>query len=207
MTTAIRLSDQAMPPRKVWSRKEYENLVALGALTSADRLELLEGEIVCKMPQNTPHSTGIRLSEKLLNRIFVEGYDVRAQLPLAVTEDSEPEPDIAVVLGDARDYEVEHPTTAALVVEIADSTLLTDRKIKARLYASAGVREYWIVNLNDRVLEVHRNPTPAMETGAEAGYENIHIYAEAQSLTPLAAPEAIILVSDLLPRRRPEAKT
>ncbi|HLK56186.1 MAG TPA: Uma2 family endonuclease [Chthonomonadaceae bacterium] len=204
MTTATLPPGQPMPPRKLWSRKEYEHLIDLGVFTPDDRLELLEGEIVYKMPQNTPHSTGIRLSEKLLNRIFAEGYDVRAQLPLAVSDDSEPEPDIAVVLGDVRDYEVEHPTTAVLVIEVADSTLMTDRKIKARLYARAGVLEYWIVNLNDRVLEVHRNPTVNVENSGEPGYVVIQTYAETESLAPLAMTNAVILVSDLLPRRNTE---
>ncbi len=83
-------------------------------------------------------------------------YTVRNQMPLALDENSEPEPDVAVVPGKARDYTQAHPTTAVLVVEVADATLRLDRKTKQAVYARNGIAEYWIVNLKDNSLEVYR---------------------------------------------------
>jgi Uma2 family endonuclease len=95
-----------------------------------------------------------------LNRLLIlavgDGAFVLPQLPLAAADDSEPEPDLALV--PAGDYEREHPRTALLVIEIADSSVRKDRNIKAPIYAAAGVAEYWIVFVSERVVEVHREP-------------------------------------------------
>jgi Uma2 family endonuclease len=84
---------------------------------------------------------------------------VRIQLPLALSEYDEPFPDLAVVSGSPRDYLAQHPTSALLVVEVSEASLKTDREVKGSLYASAGIPEYWILNLRERVLEVYREPT------------------------------------------------
>ena len=112
------------------------------------------------MPKNPPHSIATILASKFLERIFHEGYHVRTQEPFVVSDISEPEPDIAVVAGEIQDYLAEHPSVAALLVEISDSTLTKDRSTKASLYARARVEDYWVLNLIDRVLEIHRQPAP-----------------------------------------------
>jgi Uma2 family endonuclease len=186
------------PQRKRWSRAEYERFVAMGAFLPEDRLELIDGDLIQQMPQNTPHTTSLRLTDRAMNRIFGDGYDVRTQMPLICGE-SMPEPDIAVVIGNPRDYRLAHPETAVLIVEISDTTLGYDRSTKGSLYARAGVIDYWIVNIADRLLEVHRDPAPMAEQMFGWHYRSILPYTEDQSIAPLAAPDLLISIADLLP--------
>jgi Uma2 family endonuclease len=125
-------------------------------------------------------------------------WRIRVQLPLALGPDSEPEPDVSVVRGTPRDAPSGHPTTAALVVEVADSSLRLDRGPKARVYARAGIADYWIVNLIDRVLEVHREPS-GPRPGGQSAYAAVHTLDADAIIAPLAAPPARIAVADLLP--------
>src|SRR5262245_15212608 len=118
--------------------------------------------------------------------------------PLALGEHSEPEPDVAVVAGAPEDYLAAHPATAALVVEVADSSLRLDRRFKAAAYARAGLPEYWIVNLPDRVLEVHRDRHPPANPADDWSYRSLATLPPPGQVTPLAAPHAPILVADLL---------
>ncbi len=134
-------------------------MAELGVLTEDDRVELLEGVITPKMVHNPPHDGTIMQLMALLQPMLPSGWSIRVQ-SAATTSDSEPEPDLAVVRGAARDYMRRHPGPAdiGLVIEVADSSLARDRK-KARLYARAGVPVYWIVNLVDRQLEAFSQPT------------------------------------------------
>jgi Uma2 family endonuclease len=184
-----------------WSRREYDDLVARGVLTPNDRVELIEGEIVPKMPQNVPHTVGVRLTEDVLRTAFSSGFDVRPALPLAVADDSEPEPDLAVVRGNPRELmrTGQHPSTAVLVVEISDSTLAYDPREKARISARAGIPEYWIVNMRDRVLEVYREPVVDVNDPSTAHFHSRQILHQGDTIVPLAAPAARVAVADLLP--------
>src|SRR5215510_5308887 len=112
---------------KRWTRLEYERLIDLGAFGPEDRLELIDGELIVREPQGRPHSTAIRLVAHALREAFGRDWSIEAQLPVALDEESEPEPDVAVVAGGPRDYLVSHPTRPALVVEIALSSLALDR--------------------------------------------------------------------------------
>jgi Uma2 family endonuclease len=190
--------------RRRWTRAEYHRAAEMGLFRPDERLELIGGEVIRKMsPQQTPHATSVLLVEEQLRRVFAEGHVVRVQLPLALGEHSEPEPDASVVVGSIRDYEDEHPSTAVLVVEVADTTVRTDRVTKAGLYAQFGIADYWIVNLPERVLEVHRDPAPMADQPFGHGYRSVTRHAEGATVTPLAAPVAAVLVDDLLPRARP----
>ncbi len=142
----------------VWTRAEYEQLVGAGGLDPNSRVELVDGEILDMAPQASLHATGVRLAEDALRVAYGNQFDVRAQLPLAIDGCSEPEPDLAVVTGSPRDYRDAHPTTAVLIVEVADSSLQFDRTRKLALYARNGIPDYWILNLIDGMLEVHRDP-------------------------------------------------
>lgn len=195
------LQDPTAPLRKRWSRDAYHRAGDAGVFAPEERVELIGGDIVWKMtPQKTPHATALRLGEEILRRLFPAGHDVRTHLPLALAPDSEPEPDLAVVAGGIRDYEEEHPSTAVLVVEIADTTLRFDRTIKAGLYASAGIPEYWIVNLTDRVVECHRDPAPMADQPFSHHYRSITRHPETDAIAPLARDGGRVTVADLLPR-------
>ena len=184
---------------KHWTRQEYEHLVQIGFFTTEDRLELLEGVIVEKMPQNSPHVIVMSLLTQSLNQMFATRYHLRFQAPLDVSDDSVPEPDVAVVKGKARDYVNAHPETALLIIEVSDSTLSTDRNRKSRIYAKAGIADYWIINIPDRVLEVRRDPILMNATDSEYGYRTVTIYREDENAVPLFAPETPIAVADILP--------
>ena len=120
-------------------------------------------------------------------------------MPMGLDEESEPEPDVAVCAGSPRDYLAGHPAQPVLLVEVADASLAFDREHKGSLYARAHVPDCWIVNLADRVLEVHRDPAPS--AGAPYGWRFSTLFrlGAADSVSPLRAPRARILIADLLP--------
>ena len=181
-----------------WTRREYDRLIELGVLHEDEPIELLAGRLVVKEPQRTPHAMAIQLAAEALRSAFDRGWSIRVQLPLALDDESEPEPDVAVVRGTPRDYPHEHPSVPVLVVEVAHASLRADRTLKARLYARAAVADYWIVNLVDRVLEVHRSPT-GRRAGRRATYADVRRLTPPDSIAPLADPAARIVVADLLP--------
>ena len=181
-----------------WRRVEYERLVDLGIFVG-ERLELLDGLLAVREPQGSPHAAIVGQIGQVLASAFGTGWHPRLHAPLALDDDSEPEPDVAVVAGTYRDYIGAHPSTAALVVEVADSSLRLDRRLKSGLYARAGLPEYWIVNLVDRVLEVHRVPQPAVDAAYDWAYRSVEVLRPPATVAPLAAPGAHIAVADLLP--------
>ena len=184
---------------RYWTRAEYDRLIEIGFFDEDEPIELLGGQLVVREPQYSPHATGVRLAEVALRHIFGSGWDVRAGLPVALDDDSEPEPDVCVVPGTPRTYRDAHPAHPVLIVEIALSSLVVDRRIKGSLYARAGIHDYWIVNLPERRIEVHRNPV--VDAGATHGwrYADVEIVSAPDTVSPLAAPAAVILVADLLP--------
>lgn len=188
-----------LPARKRWTRLEYARLLDLGVLGEDSRVELIDGDIIEKMPQKSPHATAVSLAERALRPAPGEACYIRCQLPLTLGERSEPEPDIALVRGAPRDYELAHPSTAILVVEIADSSLPVDRA-KARVYAGAGIREYWIVNIAERRVEVYRDPSAAREQPLAFVFTTVSECADGDTIQPLHAPSLQIAVADLLPR-------
>lgn len=184
--------DTKTVPHYRWNRAEYERAVEAGVFGPDARLELIEGAILAVGPRGSRHFTGIELVVDALRRTFGAGHRVRVQGPLAAGDDSEPEPDVAVVAGGARDFRDGHPTTALLVVEVSDDSLRHDRTVKQRLYARCGVPEYWILALPVERLEVHRDP-------ADDGYRSVSIHRPGETVAPLAHPDAAIAIDDLLP--------
>ncbi|HEX5815056.1 MAG TPA: Uma2 family endonuclease, partial [Methylomirabilota bacterium] len=148
---------QAPLTRKRWRRVEYERLVDLGAF-DREPVELLGGQLIVAEPKGSEHATAVDMADDALRAVLPPGWIVRVQNPIALDDESAPEPDIAVVRGIRADYRHAHPTRPALVIEVAESSLAFDRVEKGSLYARAGVVDYWIVNLVDRVLEVYRDP-------------------------------------------------
>jgi Uma2 family endonuclease len=188
-------ADLVQPHR--WTRAQYERMVEDGYFKDGERVELLDGEILAMTPQNSTHATSAQKAARALETAFGTSAHARQHYPLAITADSMPEPDVAVVAGTVDDYAQAHPTTAMLVVEIADTSLKLDRFKKGALYAWAGIADYWIVNLNDRTVEVYRDP---VETAQGWGYRIVQRHGEDGTVAPLTRPEAIIAVHDLLPR-------
>lgn len=188
------------PIRRAMTVDEFDLAGRLGIYGPEEKLELIGGEVFRKMsPQESAHSTGIRLVEDALRMAFGKGFDVRVQMPLVLGMFNKPEPDVAVVVGSCRDYSHSQPTTASLVVEIADTSVAFDRTTKTAIYAGAGIEEYWILNLRERTLEVCRQPVHA-ETGQSVGqYAVVVAYSESESVTPLASPDSLIKIADLLP--------
>jgi Uma2 family endonuclease len=180
-----------------WTRQEYDRMTEAGVLTPNDRVELIGGEILTVTPQKSPHATAVSLANEALRRVLAADVHLRIQLPLAIGDDSEPEPDIAVVSGSIRDYRNAHPESALLVIEVSDSTLAFDRQVKGSLYARAGVPEYWIVNLVESVVETYREPVqnPAARFGWS--YARCDCVTRTDSI-PLPFGGAV-LVADLLP--------
>ncbi len=182
---------------KRWTRLEYDRMAEVGIFSQDDRVQLIEGDILTMTPQNSPHATAIGKTERALERLFGSNVWVRVQMPLIVDPDSEPEPDLAVVSGTPDDYRDEHPRSALLVVEVSDTTISLDRDRKRAIYARAGIREYWIVNLAERCLEVYRDPVAV--PGQASVYGSSQKLTPSESITPLAATTATVAVADLLP--------
>jgi Uma2 family endonuclease len=182
-----------------WKRIEYERLIETGFFQPGDPVELVGGQLIVAEPQGSNHFTAIQAVEEALRAAFGAGWQVRGQGPLALDEESEPEPDVAVVPGSFRDYVAAHPSRPVLVVEVSESSLTLDRHHKGSLYARAGLDDYWIVNLVDRVLEVYRNPGPDPAASFGWRYQSVETVERGASVSPLALPDAHIHVGDLLP--------
>ncbi len=182
-----------------WRRVEYERLVETGFFQPGDPVELVGGQLIVAEPQGSRHFAAVQAMEEALRSTFGRGWQVRGQGPLALDEESEPEPDVAVVPGTFRDYVAGHPSRPALVVEVSESSLALDRDHKGSLYARAGLADYWIVNLVDQTLEVYRDPTPDPAGSFGWRYRSIEVLRGEASVSPLALPGASIRVRDVLP--------
>lgn len=183
--------DSLAPERiRLIRRVEYDELVRLG-LFEDERLELLGGVIVEMSPQGARHTEAVgRLNRRFMMLDYQGRARIRIQSSFALDDSSEPEPDVALV--PYADYSRQHPSSALLVVEVADSSLRKDRQVKATLYAGRNVREYWIVNLVDDVIEVRCDPGPS-------GYRTLHTYRRGETVTPLEFPDLVVAVDEILP--------
>lgn len=186
-------------PTRRFTRLEYERLIELDFFQPGERLELIDGLLVLREPQKSRHATAVQLVQQALARTFGPDWHVRSQLPVALDDMSEPEPDAAVVAGDVRDYRDAHPEHPVLVVEVAESRLGFDRRRKSSLYARAGIADYWVLNLPRRVLEVHREPEAFAAAPYGFRYRSIARLGATATVSPLAAPSAVVAVADLLP--------
>lgn len=178
-------------------RAVYDRMIESGILGEDDPIELLAGRLIVAEPKHSPHETAVHAAADALRAAFARGWHVRIGAPIVLGDFSEPEPDVSVVRGSIRDYRDAHPTGAALIVEVAQTSLRLDRRIKASIYAAGGIAEYWIVNIVAGVLEVHREPVAATRRRWE--YRSVTTLARDARVAPLAAPDAAIRVEDLLP--------
>jgi Uma2 family endonuclease len=181
-----------------WTRKEYDRLGELG-MFQCERLELIGGHLVVAEPKGSYHVTAVTKVGNALGASLPPGWTVRLQDPIALDDESEPEPDVAVVPGDYTDYLAEHPQRPVLVVEVADSSLAFDRRRKGSLYARGGIQDYWIVNLVDRVLEVYRDAVVDGSAPYGWSYRSVARVTPPAAVALLAVPGVRIAVADLLP--------
>ena len=184
------------PKVRRWTKSEYRQMAELGWFEH-QRVELVKGEVVLMSPQKPQHFAAIDRVTEVLRKAFGTNFWVRSQGPIDLRADSEPEPDMSVVAGRREDY-TEHPKTAILLVEVSESSLAFDRHQKGELYAEAGIPEYWIVNLIDRVLEVYRDPGPASSSAAGFCYALTTTYTRQGLVTPVGLPSRSISVAELL---------
>ncbi|MBM3220763.1 MAG: Uma2 family endonuclease [Candidatus Rokubacteria bacterium] len=185
-------------PRR-WTRAEYDLLVEQGVFED-EPLELLGGQLLVAEPKGPYHATGVGKVTDGIRAALPPGWVVRVQLSIALDDESEPEPDIAVVAGTHDDYLDDHPARPVLVVEVAHSSLRFDRSRKGSAYARAGLSDYWIVNLVDRLVEVYREPVPDPAARYGWRYGSMQTFGPGDVVVPLALPSASVAVSDLLPR-------
>ena len=192
--------DRPWPRRDGIFRFSVDQFYQLDELGFFDdrRAELIEG-VIYEMTTKPPHALASELVLRTLIMVFGTAWRIRPAAPLETGRRSLLEPDYAIVGGEIRDSGLVHPSTAVLLIEISDSTLRKDRTIKAHHYAQAGIPDYWIVNLVDRQLEVHRSPGPDLARRGRFRYSDVTIVPESGRMAPLAAEQSPIAVADLLP--------
>lgn len=192
MTTMSLPSSRAAPvgPRPLrWTCAEFHRFGDMG-MFEGRRAMLIDGVILEEGPMNSPYAVTLGLVGEVLRTAFGTGWRFRSQSPMVLGQDLDPKPDFAVLAGTARGSSG-HPTTADLLVEVADSSLNFDTNKKRLLYARAGLREYWVVDINGRRLHVYRDP----QTG---DYATQQVLGPADTISPLAMPVVAVRVADLL---------
>ena len=184
---------------KRFSVSEYHAMIEAGVFASDSNYELLEGLLVRKMPKNPAHWITLELIRSALTALEIPGFFIHTQNPVT-TSDSEPEPDVALVRGQPRDYLGGNPDPlqAPLVIEVSDSTLSLDRKWKKRIYARAGVAVYWIVNLVSKQIEVYTLPSGPAD---QPDYQPPQVYGADDEVPVVVDGREVgrLKVKDLLP--------
>ena len=199
-TEVIELPARLDPPRKRWTRSEYERLFSLGTL-NGQKLELVEGELIDKMGKKRPHVNSLTLLQGWLIRVFgLRRVNSEAPIDVAPEDNptSEPEPDLIVLKRDLSEFANENPRPEdlQLVVEVAESTLGFDLTTKAALYARAGIADYWVLDIGGRRMIVHLDPQA--DRDPQAGrYASVVAYGADENVAPLAAPESLLRVGDV----------
>ncbi len=179
---------------KSWTVRDYHRMSELGILNPNERTELIAGQITLMVAKGTPHVITLQLlASELLAQLGTTAL-IRTQDPIHLDDSSEPEPDLVIVQGEILDYVDRHPqpTDIHLLVEVADSTLNYDCQVKDKIYAKAGILEYWVIDLKNRQVHIFRDPQTT-------DYASHLILAESQTVSPLAFPHVIIPIASILP--------
>lgn len=187
--------------RRKFTAAEYWKMFEAGYF-DGQRVELILGEIIQMSAQLVPHALSVSKTRRALEVAFGSGYWVQTQATLKLSKTSTPDPDVAVVEGEEDEWaDRDNPTTALLVVEVANTSIAFDRGRKLQVYAAAKIADYWIVNLKARKLEVYRKPKADKSSRTGWSYGSITMLTEKEAIAPLAKPRANVRVSDLLPRK------
>lgn len=194
---ALPESQSATPRRFAWDAEMLQKMDAIGIFGDA-RIELIEGEVIEMSPIGPRHAVTTAKVTATLQRVFAIGYVIFPQNPVKLSNRSIPQPDIAVLRGTYADFLDTLPDTAVLMVEVADSTLATDRSDKASLYARYGIPELWIVNVASEELEIYRLPRRDALAQHGFSYGLRQVMGREDAVTPLELPNVLISVTDLL---------
>jgi Uma2 family endonuclease len=179
-----------LPALRIVTRAEYHRMIDLGFFRPEERAELVYGRVLSTTPPKPPHANAVSNLGGLLTVKLWGRAKVRVQQPVVADGDSEPEPDVAVVPLD--DYSTRHPDRAYLLVEVAKSSLQYDRETKAPLYAASGVPEYWIVDVEERAVEIYTEPQ-------NGRYARMHRVTSPDERLPFGAfPDVEVRVRDVL---------
>lgn len=179
--------------RRKFTVEQYHQMAQSGILKEEDRVELLGGEIVDMSPIGRRHAACVKRLNALFNQRLADTVIVGVQDPVELANNSEPQPDIALLRLRDDFYEAENPQVkdVLLLVEVADTTIEFDREVKIPLYAEAGISEVWVVDINEQCLEVYLQPSLK-------GYQVIQKYYRGQSLTIQAFPDVRFTVDEVL---------
>ena len=172
---------------------DYHEMTRAGILSEDDRVELIEGEIVVMSPVGSRHAACVDILAELLIRAADQRTAVRVQSPIGLGGSTEPQPDVCVLLRreDAYSESLPQPDDVLLVIEVSDTSLDFDRRVKARLYARHGIRQFWLIDLAGRTVEVHEGPGPD-------GYDERSVHEGGQRL-PVPGLEIDLEVGMLFP--------
>lgn len=179
--------------RKLFTVSEYHKMITSGILSERDKVELIRGEVVGMAPIGSRHASYVNRLSNLLKMLLGEKAIISVQNPITLSEYSEPQPDVVVLRPQADFYVNAHPTPSDVfwLIEVAETTMDYDKKVKLPLYAESGVPEVWLVNLPKTRLEVYRFPF-------EDTYQEIRLYQRGQSLNLNQFPEINVSINDLL---------
>lgn len=196
--TPIKRPEPTIRPHYRFTVEQYHRMVQSGILSANDRVELIEGLIVEKKSHNPPHDSCVSRVMRVLARLLPDEWVLRVQAAITLGN-SEPEPDLAIVRGPIEVYDVRHPVPrdVGLLIEVADSSLLGDRRRKGILYAGERIPEFWILNLVDSTLEVYTQPkggkSPAYKNRKDVNkHETVPLILDGQEIAHLR-------LGDLLP--------
>jgi Uma2 family endonuclease len=186
------------PPRNLlWTVPQFHYLGDLGCFEGR-RAWLINGVIIEEGPMNPPHRIALELVDHAMRQIFSAGWRVCIQMPLVLGQQTDPEPDVAIVKGDPR-VSTAHPSTASLIIEVADTSLNHDITTKAEVYATGGIQDYWVLDVDGRQLIVFRDPVALPAGLGGAAYRTTTTHSPMDTVAPLAAPSSPVRVADLLP--------
>ena len=201
MTTQAQATPKIPPPTlspaaetRKFTVAEYYRMAEAGILKPDERVELIEGEIIVMPPIGPEHAWDVDLTGDFITRRLDNRHIVRNQNPIHLSDGSEPQPDIAILVRKSVGYGAAHPTPAdvLLVIEVADSSLEYDRNVKAQLYGRNNIPETWVKNLPEDCIERFTEPGPE-------GYGQHTIHRRGETLTPVSLPDLELAVEDLLP--------
>ncbi len=194
MKHMLQLTESLKQRQKLWSATEYHRAIAAGVFSPDDKLELIEGYILQMAAKGRPHVITTSWLAGLLERQLPSGYFIQTQDPIRLNDRSEPEPDIAIVLGNLLDY-IDAPPSPGdliLVIEVADTTLESDRQVKIPLYGKASIAEVWLVDINNCEITRYLSPT-------ENGYEEVHVLNSKQQISPRLLPQVNLNIDEIFP--------